>query len=139
MKYVLNRSDQFLTIRWIETPSRAAVEELAADFETARRAAGAPIVLVIVIPTDDVDLPPPDARSAFQAKIRGIFEQCASVDVVILGSGIKPSLTRAALRGMAVVTRTSNRVSVHDDVEDVVRSRRLPASIAASLRTAGAA
>lgn len=134
MAYETHSIETGFVIRWIQTPTRAAVEAVRRDFEAARRAAGVPLALWIVIPADQVDLPPPDARAAFQSSSRAIFDQCASVDMLILGSGVKVSLMRAALRAMAVVTRTAKVITVHASADEAIAARRPPPPIASVLR-----
>lgn len=134
MEYETQLLGRDFVVRWKKTPSRAAVEALARDFDTAHTAAGEPIVLFVVIPTDEVDLPPPDARAAFQASIRNIFERCASVETIILGDGIRASLMRTALRAMTIISRRSDRVYIHASADDAIRARQLPAGVAAALR-----
>lgn len=134
MAYETHSADGSFVIRWIQTPTRAAVEAVGREFDAARRAAGVPLALWIVIPADQVDLPPPDARAAFQSSSRGIFDQCSAVDMILLGSGVRVSLMRAALRAMAVVTRTANRITVHASTDEAIAARRPPPGIASVLR-----
>ncbi len=134
MAYEIHRADTSFLVRWTATPTRAAVESLRRELEAARRAAGAPLSFWIVIPADEVDLPPPDARAAFQANARVIFDECSSVDLVVLGAGVRVSLMRAALRAMAVVTRTADRIAVHASAEAAISARRPPPEVAARLR-----
>lgn len=134
MSYDAVQTDSAFLVYWRSTPTRAEVHALARELTAARRAAKEPLALFVVIPADRVDMPPPDARAAFHATSRDSFDQCRSIDVILLGHGVGVSLMRAGLRAMSVVTRSGHRVSVHAGVEDAIAERRPPPAVIAMLR-----
>ncbi len=134
--YDVHRSDRHLLVRWTQTPTRASVESLLRDITAARRAAGAPLAMLVVIPTAETDVPEPDARKALQDNARAVLDQCASLDLVIVGDDLRASLMRTAVRAMAVVTRTADRVGVHGAADQDKLRSRLPITIANALGAA---
>lgn len=132
--YELRRLDDVFVIRWIGTPTRASVAALGDELGTALRAAKSPPALWIVIDTERSDLPPPDARTALQDGARSLFGLTRSVDLVILGTGLRASLMRTLLRTMAIVARIRDRMHVHEGVEEAARGRTLDPKLVAALR-----
>src|SRR5690606_30624465 len=103
------------------------------ELMTHLRAAKTPPALWLVIDTGRTEPPPPDARAVLQAGTRELFEYSRSVDVVVEGGGVRLMLMRTLLRGMALVTRTSDRLRVHDGIEQAARTG-LDAKLVAALR-----
>jgi hypothetical protein len=134
MTYELHRLDDALVVRWIATPTRATATALGAELDTALRAARSPLALWIVIDTDRADPPAPDARKVLQETARSLFDLSRSVDLVILGEGLRASLMRTFLRTMALVTRTRDRMHVHEGIDQAARRRSLDARLLATLR-----
>ena len=134
MTYELHRLEEALVVRWLATPTREAATAVAGELELALRAAKSPPALWIIIDSDRSDLPAPDARTVLQSKARFLFELAGSVDVVMIGEGLRASLMRTFLRTMALVTRTRDRVHVHDDVDQAVRGRGLDPKLVAAIR-----
>jgi hypothetical protein len=132
--YELHRLEEALVIRWLATPTRETAVALRAELESALRAAKSPLALWIVIDADRSDLPSPDARAALQRNARELFDLARSVELVLLGEGLRASLMRTFLRTMTLVTRTRDRVHVHDDPDQAVRGRRLDPKLIAALR-----
>lgn len=134
MGYHLHRSGHHLVIRWTATPTVATVNRLHVEIDAARKAAGAPLVCFVVIPTDNVDLPGSEARQVFQTRQRELFEQSESVDIVLVGDTLRASLTRTTLRAMALITRTGDRLRIYDGPDEALKGRSVPATIATALR-----
>jgi hypothetical protein len=136
MAYQFHRSGHHAVVRWTATPTVATINRLFTELEAARKAAGVPLVCFVVISTDSVDVPGPEARQVFQARQRDLYEQSASVDILLVGDGLQASLARTTLRAMALVTRTGDRIRIYDSVDEALKGRSVPATIAATLRAA---
>lgn len=136
MGYQLHRSGHHLLIHWSDTPSREMVDRLDRDIEAAFKATGTPLICFVVIATDAADPPGAEARRAFQAHMPKMLEQTASIDIVLMGDGVRASLTRTALRAMSMVMRTGDRIRIHDTPESAVQGRSIPATITAAMRSA---
>ena len=134
MGYELHRLEEALVVRWVATPTRAMAIALRAELESALRAARSPLALWIVIDPDLSDLPSPDARAALQSHARELFDMAGSVELVLLGEGLRASLLRTFLRTMTLVSRTRDRVHVHDDLDHAVRGRTLDPKLIDALR-----
>jgi hypothetical protein len=134
MGYQMHRSGHHVVVRWTETPTVAMISQLHTELESARKAAGALLVCFIVIPADDVDLPGSEARQVIQARQRDLYAQSESVDIVLIGDSLRASLIRTTLRAMALVTRTGERLRIHDGAEEALKGRSVPASVAKALR-----
>lgn len=136
MAYQFHRTGHHVVIRWEQTPTAASAKQLHRDVDAAFKAAGAPLVCFIVIPTDNVDIPGPEARQVLQTRQQEIFDRTASIDMVLVGSSIGASLIRTTLRAMSLVTRAGDRVSIHSGPEEALKGRNVPSSVAAALRGA---
>lgn len=134
MAYQLYRSGLHVVIRWEATPTPSAIERLHLDIDAAYKATGAPLVCFVVIPTDDVDLPGAEARRVFQARLKELHERSTSLDVVLIGDSLRASLVRTTLRAMSMVTRTGDRVRIHNGPDEALKGRNVPASVVAALR-----
>jgi hypothetical protein len=133
MEYETHLLDDAVVVRWVATPTREAVLSLTRELEVALRRSAPPKALWVVIDTDAADPPSRDARAAFQDNMRRVFDLCRSADIVILGQGLRAGLMRTLLRAMALVTRTRDRVHVHDGVEQALLARAPGPQLAAAL------
>ncbi len=132
--YDLQVGDGAVVARWTKTPTASSALALREELSAALRAAPSPPALWIVIDTGSTELPAPDARAALQDGARGLFDLSRSVDVVIVGDGLVTMLLRTVLRGMALVTRTRDRMRVHEGVEQAIADRKVGGDLAGMLR-----
>lgn len=118
MSYVTCRFGKLFAMRWTATPTLADTEQLVVDARAAREAAGSQLHLLAVIPIRDVDMPSAEVRARMQALLAQLLESFLAIDVVFEGSGVKASLIRTLLRGMALVSRqTSFEYHYHSNIE----------------------
>lgn len=120
--YEVHALDDALVARWKSTPTAAAVASLRADLVRELQRKQRP--LWIIIDAEETEPPPADVRTALQEGGKELFHLASSVDVLILGSGVRAMLMRTVLRGMALITRTSARLHVHEGVEQAVAQRQ---------------
>lgn len=133
MTYELHQLEGDVVVRWIATPTVATATSLRRELDAALRGARSPLGLWIVIDTDRSDLPAPGARAVLQENARELFGLARSVELVLLGEGLRASLMRTGLRAMALVTRTRDRMRVHDGVDQATRGRALDPRLIAAL------
>lgn len=106
-------------MRWTSPPTLADVKALARDVASAHASLGRPVAFVAIVPTE-VGMPAPDARDAFNKSLPEVVAHCASIDLVVEGTGVTPMLVRTLVRGMSITLRGQVRTGVHASLDDAL-------------------
>lgn len=126
--------EHVVVARWLRTPTVSDAAGLRADLKRELTRQRRPIW--IVIDAERIEPPPSEVRAELQETGKEIFALATSVDIVILGEGVRAMLMRTVLRGMALITRTSDRLHVHQGVNQAVAARQPDAALEKLLRDA---
>lgn len=119
MSYRAARLEQVFLLRWTSPPTLADVKSLARDVAAAHAALGRPIPFIAIVPSD-VGMPETDARDAFNKSLPEVVAHCASIDLVVEGTGVTSMLVRTLVRGMSITLRGQLRTGVHASLDDAL-------------------
>jgi hypothetical protein len=119
MPYRAARLERVFLLRWTSPPTLADVKALARDVAAAHASLGQRVAFIAVVPSE-VGMPDPEARDAFNEATPEVVAHCASLDLVVEGTGVTQMLVRTLVRGMSIALRGHVRTGVHASLDDAL-------------------
>ena len=111
-------------VEWSPPVSPEELRRVVHDVEEARRISGLALTYVSTVPAQ-VNLPRPEEREALNLFARELGALVESVLLVVTGSGLRISILRSVLTGMALINRHGARMRVYSELDAALRQATL--------------
>ncbi len=127
--------DHHAIVHWSGSPEASGVRAMADDLRAAYADSGQPLVCWMIL--DAAEVSPPRnhraERNSSPSDGPSLSEVCASVEAILLGSGLKARLLRTTLRGLTAINRSNLRIRIHDTVYSGLAALDPPDSVRRAL------
>lgn len=120
MPYVTCRLEKLYAMRWTATPVLADIGQLLSEARAARQAVGGGLCLLSVVPVEEIDMPSSEVRETMQVRLHDLMENFVSADAVFEGTGVRGTLIRTVVRGMAMISNTRFEYHFHSRVNEAL-------------------